>query len=217
MFRYTIGITLITISIIVVRALADGKILKKHQYAFWIFIPLFMILFPFVKIDLPISYELSSLLSSVVETTTYDMESYVTTNDRDKTDTNESTALNVAAQRGGSRDITERKTEQPVKKTEQNKAVDLRTKKPVQVDVIIKYIIISIAVVLAGTLVIYNIGFIIYCRRRREYIGKDPSGKLGVYYVKHKCTPFLLLNKIYIDKNMEGMIEIASWHDYQDW
>ena len=53
MLRYIIGVSLITIGIIVVRALSNGKVLKKHQYAFWIAIPLFMILAPFIKFDLP--------------------------------------------------------------------------------------------------------------------------------------------------------------------
>ena len=42
MLRYIIGITLITIGIIIVRALSNGKVLKKHQYAFWLAIPVFM-------------------------------------------------------------------------------------------------------------------------------------------------------------------------------
>ena len=39
MLRYIIGITLITIGIIIVRALANGRVLKKHQYAFWLVVP----------------------------------------------------------------------------------------------------------------------------------------------------------------------------------
>ena len=49
MLRYIIGITLITAGLILIRALSNGKILKKHQYALWLIIPAFMILFPLVK------------------------------------------------------------------------------------------------------------------------------------------------------------------------
>ena len=40
MLRYVIGITFITAVIIIVRALTNGKVLKKYQYAFWLIIPL---------------------------------------------------------------------------------------------------------------------------------------------------------------------------------
>ena len=57
MLRYIIGISLISIGVIFIRALASGKILKKHQYAMWLIIPLCMILLPFVKINIPAVFE----------------------------------------------------------------------------------------------------------------------------------------------------------------
>ena len=53
MLRYIIGISLISIGVIIIRAISSGKILKKHQYAIWLIIPLCMILLPFVKINIP--------------------------------------------------------------------------------------------------------------------------------------------------------------------
>ena len=38
MLRYVFGITLLALGIIVIRALSNGKILRKHQYAFWIIV-----------------------------------------------------------------------------------------------------------------------------------------------------------------------------------
>ena len=38
MLRYIIGISILTIGIIIVRALSNGKVLRKHQYAFWIIV-----------------------------------------------------------------------------------------------------------------------------------------------------------------------------------
>ena len=57
MLRYIIGISLISIGVIFIRALASGKILNKHQYAMWLIIPLCMILLPFVKINIPAVFE----------------------------------------------------------------------------------------------------------------------------------------------------------------
>ena len=50
MLHYIIGISVLTIGIIIVRTLSNGKILRKHQYAFWIVIPLFMLLSPFIRL-----------------------------------------------------------------------------------------------------------------------------------------------------------------------
>ena len=69
MLRYVIGITFITAVIIIVRALTNGKVLKKHQYAFWLVIPLYMILMPFIRIDVPAVSELKSLLVKKTEIT----------------------------------------------------------------------------------------------------------------------------------------------------
>ena len=60
MLRYIIGITLITAGLILIRALSNGKILKKHQYALWLIIPAFMILFPLVKFVIPAALEKAS-------------------------------------------------------------------------------------------------------------------------------------------------------------
>lgn len=67
MLRYIIGISILTIGIIIVRALSNGKVLRKHQYAFWIVIPLYMILMPFIKIDIPVVETIDRLFSSGTE------------------------------------------------------------------------------------------------------------------------------------------------------
>ena len=72
MLRYIIGVSLITIGIIIVRALSNGKVLKKHQYAFWIVIPLYMILAPFIKFELPTIDLMKPAASAEIETTEYE-------------------------------------------------------------------------------------------------------------------------------------------------
>ena len=77
MLRYIIGITILTIGVIIVRALSNGKIFRKYQYAFWIAIPLYMILLPFVKIDVPVAEIWNNIFISKTETAIYE----VTNND----------------------------------------------------------------------------------------------------------------------------------------
>ena len=73
MLRYIIGISIITLGIIIIRALSNGKVLHKHQYAFWIAIPLYMILMPFVKIDVPAEEIWNIIFTSKTETATYEV------------------------------------------------------------------------------------------------------------------------------------------------
>ena len=60
MLRYVIGISFITVVIILIRALTNGKVLKKYQYAMWLLIPIYMIVFPFVKINVPLAEKIST-------------------------------------------------------------------------------------------------------------------------------------------------------------
>ena len=71
--RYIIGISLITIGLIVIRALSNGKILRKHQYALWLIIPICMFILPIVNYGIPAAIEKAdSLNSSGAETTAYE-------------------------------------------------------------------------------------------------------------------------------------------------
>ena len=60
MLRYVIGISFITVVIILIRALTNGKVLKKYQYAMWLLIPIYMFFFPFVKINVPLAEKIST-------------------------------------------------------------------------------------------------------------------------------------------------------------
>ena len=62
MLRYIIGVSLIAIVIMIIRCLSNGKMLKRHQYAMWLLIPIYMIVSPFLKISVPIAEELEMLI-----------------------------------------------------------------------------------------------------------------------------------------------------------
>ena len=62
MLRYIIGISIISIVIMIIRYLTNGKILKKHQYALWLIVPVCMILFPFLKIGVTVPEALSTII-----------------------------------------------------------------------------------------------------------------------------------------------------------
>ena len=214
MLRYVFGITLLALGIIVIRALSNGKILRKHQYAFWIIIPIYMILMPFVKIDVPVADIWNNLFTSKIETVT-----------------NEST-VNISP----AVVVEDKKTEQAVhddqsasdhktqntpelineheKKPEKHAVVSNdKTNESGKINIILRECSILVSAILIAALVAYNTGFIIYCRRHRKYIGRDPLCGLKIYSIGHKETPFLLFNKIYVDKDSEKISECVLCHE----
>ena len=73
MLRYIIGISFITLVIIIVRAMSDGKILKRHQYAIWLLIPVCMILLPFLNINIQVAKENDVVLPEKNEAIEYSL------------------------------------------------------------------------------------------------------------------------------------------------
>ena len=212
MLRYIIGISVLTLGIIIVRALSNGKILRKYQYAFWLAIPLFMILFHFVRIDLPNATELKSLFSHDAETTickattdiaptvqienvpieTVRVEKSINLephSDPEAIEKKEQIANYVAA------------TSENTKKANQKTETSFKN---------FSYAISSILIIL---LIAYNVGFVSYCKRKREFIGRDHSSGLKIYSIRHKETPFLLFNNIYIDSYSKEINEYVICHE----
>lgn len=191
MLRYVLGISILTAGIIILRALTDGKILRKHQYALWLAIPIFMIVSPFLKISIPVD----TLFPAKSEAVT------VAENESKDKKINEATDLqrpeeNIAFKMV--RDFAEEKQE---------------ALKKVNWPAVLKntsYIVSAGLIVLLTT---YNIGFIVYCRQKRKFISNDPSGKLKIYGISQKETPFLLLKNIYVDGKEEGMNSYIICHE----
>ena len=216
MLRYIIGITLITIGIIIVRALSNGKVLKKHQYAFWLAIPVCMILLPFIKISLPAVDDLNQMLTKTDETVTYDSVKYdVISNVSPVIYDDEFTEQNDSAdhQMDTESDYEPEIMEDELITNHFIEPSDNITKKHLKTDVLLSYISYFVSVVLIIALLVYNAGFISFCRRKREYVCRDPESGIKIYNLKHKGTPFLLFNKIYIDKDSKHNSEYIIRHE----
>ena len=149
MLRYIIGVSLITIGIIVVRALSNGKVLKKHQYAFWIVIPLYMILAPFIKFDLPEIDLMKPAASTEIETTEYeevtDAPSVITIGNTQAGHSNSNN--NQAVIRETEKDS--QAVTRPVQAATQNAPVsEVKTKNTFKADTVLKYISCAVSAAL---------------------------------------------------------------------
>ena len=209
--RYIIGITLITIGLIVIRALSNGKILRKHQYAFWLIIPICMIILPIVNYGIPAAIEKAdSLSSSDAETTTYEtagtIPEYVMVNG-EQIKTHEFGDQYMYHELLKDLDLkAERDQYKAMKEASSSNDQSYRFSW-------FTCAYSSVTAFLLIALAVYNIGFISYCRRKRDYIGRDPVSGVKIYSIRHKSAPFLLFNKIYVDKDLGKVSEYAICHE----
>lgn len=197
MLRYIIGISVLAVLIMIIRKLSDGNILKKHQYALWLLIPVYMIVSPFLKINLPI------LEAPAVPAVSLQTE-VVSENGTGNVD------IAPIQPDGNDQEQTVYPEINPDYSAE-NSAVE--NKMPLNIADLLMAISLSVSAVLILAFVIYNIGFILYCRRKRYYIRQDQTCGLKVYAIKYKGTPFLLLNKIYVDEKSDGNNEYIICHE----
>ena len=205
MLRYIIGISVISIVIMIIRHLSKGKILKIHQYALWLMIPLCMILFPFLKIGVTVPEALSSIIPVKTET----FADVVTESGND-------VAFELGEQSGLSEFSYDKETvdgvvysDGAVMNNSQNGEFEFAEKtadlKSINWTKTIENIVINISVILVLALTVYNGGFVLYCKKKSKYIGRDPVSGLKIFGIDHKGTPFLLFNSIYVDYSADTM------------
>ena len=214
MLRYIIGITILTIGIIIVRALSNGKILRKYQYAFWIAIPLYMILIPFVKVDIPLADIWNNMFASKNETATYE----IIDNDSPMVITEELQMNNEVPDTQTVALVDIQNEQESIHEPEQIPVnlvavSNVKANKSKIIETGLKKCSYCVSAVLIVALIAYNIGFVIFCKRKGKYVGRDPSNGLRIYSINHKETPFLLFNKIYIDDCTEKISEYIICHE----
>lgn len=203
MLRYIIGITLITAGLILIRALSNGKILKKHQYALWLIIPAFMILFPLVKFVIPAALEKASAEADPRRA----IPSYVMVDGE-----------YIKPQEIGDQymyhellnDIELIKDREQLRAIKAAEAAGKTSPSPLFI-LACAYCFVTASLLIA--LAAYNTGFIAYCRRRREYVGRDPASGLKIYRIRHNGAPFLLFNKIYLDRDSGKISDYTICHE----
>lgn len=209
MLRYIIGISFITLVIIIVRALSDGKILKRHQYAIWLIIPVCMILLPFLNISIQVNKDrVTEYPERRVVNTEYDAPKIEIPVAQVVTEKDES--------EGYSDELSidqERITKDQTSTKENIVQAGRKNNGDINWGSLLKYFSFSVSAIMIIALIIYNTGFIVYCKHNSRYIGKDPSSGLNIHGIDLKGTPFLLLNRIYVDSNTEELNKYTICHE----
>ena len=169
MLRYIIGVSLIAAAIMLIRRLAGGRMLRRHQYALWLLIPLYMIASPFIKINVPVAEEISNLIPANVEQVIYE-NVYI----------NDALPLSNVENNDASDMVFEMSGEQSIafeKDVREGSVAGVPSKTPVNTGLILNVSYISVAATLIILLTVYNTGFVIFCRRNRKYLGTDPKSR----------------------------------------
>lgn len=213
MLHYIIGISILTLGIIIIRALSNGKILRKHQYAFWIVIPLFMMLSPFIRFNIPVSVDWNTLFSAKAETTSDNLSEDVAPYVQDNKDIIEE-SYSVNQPIAGGSEETVKITNEYSQVQNYNIAISGNAvKKRLDISLFLKQLNIYVSATLIVSLMVYNAGFVVYCKRKREYVRKDLTSGLKIYRIKNKGTPFLLFNGIYVDADSKDISEYIICHE----
>ena len=205
MLRYIIGVSLIAVAIMIIRRLASGRMLKRHQYAIWLLIPIYMLAAPFIKINVTVADSLSNLIPDNVEQVIYEKaygNDVLPAEDLEKTDD----ADMVFAMENDQAAAVENNVTN-------NEAVKATVKTPVNTGLILNCVYISVAATIIVLLTVYNAGFVLFCRRNRKYLGTDSKSGLKIYGIDHRGVPFLLFNKIYVDRDPAKLSEYAICHE----
>ena len=206
MLRYIIGVTLIAAAIMLIRRLADGRMLRKHQYALWLLIPLYMLISPFLRIKVTVTDEISSLIPDAFEKAVYEnayIEDAEPFAELEKDDLPE-----VVFEQG---EVQEQAEDTEV--LSNTAAPDRIVRKHINTGTVLNCIYVSVTAAAVIALTAYNAGFIIFCRRKRTYLGTDPKSGLKVYGISHRGVPFLLFNGIYVDPDPSRTSEYAICHE----
>ena len=186
MLRYILGLSLLTASLIAIRYIVDKMISRKFQYALWILIPIYMCIAPFFTIN--ISLPAKEVI--VQEQTTETAE-----------------ILNI--------DTTD-VVPLPIQYTSSGEAeTSIPAKKHVDWTVLFRNTALSVSGTLIIALIIYNLGFILYCRRKRQFVKRDSNYGLRIFKLDHPNAPFLLGNCIYLNDEVADseMSEYAICHE----
>ena len=195
MLRYIIGVSLIAAVIMFVRVVTNGKMLKKHQYAMWLIIPVYMLICPFLRISVPMPEVISQLFRENTANVVY----AASEGDEAQLSQIHEQHLHGTSGNAAGGEKVEMTSYKLAVLSEDAEPVSEVSEAPADPYKILNGIYITVSVSAAAVLAVYNAGFVLYCRRKREYLGSDPMSGLKIYGLAHKGVPFLLFDKIYVD------------------
>ena len=194
MIRNILGISVLTLALILIRAVFKGKISKRIRYSLWLILPAYFVISLFWHIDIKVPVQDNTAAYSEAVTLL------------EHTEHTDNTVVNtVETPEAAERQIDTQPSSTNTEQAGISEVIKL-------IPGIINFITIT---ALAASL-LYNAGFIAYCRKKRIPSGLDSDCRLPVYRIGLSHAPFLLWNKIYLKDPPEKDNEeyYAVIHEY---
>lgn len=195
-----IGSNVIAAAILMIRKVWGKYLSKRFVYGMWILIPLFMLVFPLVKVPSPKALQTGPVTvrdwagAISGETTSVSQETSKTLQEES------ASALTETIQ------VTESQRTDVTGKNLQSTALSWKA-------ILAKGYVLIAALVLAG-LIYVNIRFILRCRQKRVWKEKSFGLGLPVYELSDSSSPFLLGRSIYVPENMtEEEMRYGTLHE----
>ena len=203
MIRLNIICAVLIVIILCIRKVFYNKISRNLQYVLWISIPLYVFLFPVVKIELPVYTNTDSLL------TFEDYEKERGGNDR----SNDSGVIKKR--------IVEDTALKETQEINPQGGVALRD---IHKNNILTMLFSIINYIVMATMLFYILAknmFCYYsCLKKRKFYKYDNERRMKVYVLKDIKSPFLLGKSIYVDAEMvheKNYLKYMLLHEYCHW
>ncbi len=203
-----VGVSLISLIILLIRFFLGKKLSKRFIYAMWIAIPVFLLLVPWVRIPMPQS------MVDLSQETWEKLEGEVYTIILPKDTEIEGDTLAETVQSGeepgdgvlGS-DLGATESNQAGTKVARHAVATTFAK------ILVACYGLVVFCILIG-IVSTNVGFEHRCRHNRIYLGETPKSKLPVYSLEGITSPFLLCATMYVPAGMtEDELRYAMLHE----
>ena len=191
-----VGVSLISIIILLIRFFLGKKLSKRFTYGMWIAIPVFLILVPWVRLPMPqgmvnFSRETWEKLEGEVYTIVLPEDVVI----------EEDTLAEVV--QGG--ELFEQGMEGSETVPTDDKVSENREFGMKFATIFAKCLVVLYSLVVAGILagiISTNARFEHRCRHHRVYLGETPKSKLPVYCLEGITSPFLLCATMYVPVGM---------------
>lgn len=202
--KLLIGLSILIVIIIVIRAIVEGKISRKAQYAMWLSLPIFVIVASFANI--PVNITVPNNNYSVSKSTASELinhPSRITTpsvNSTIEIDDSIVETENIMVKTTEPTEIISASLEIP-----NTTSINTITKAEEQInyELLFKTIWLCGAVIVASIIIINNLIFIIRVHKSRELIAIAPYNSLRVYKLEGIKSPFLFGRNIYITNDLK--------------
>ena len=193
-----IAFNILIIAIVIIRAVVDGWISRKMQYAMWLLLPIFLVGYGISQIPMSFNKTVENYVPVTVGASSIDSETYemLVGKSSEENIPNEIASDDTIAE--GSQVDTNTPISSTKKSVSQKHVLSYQ-----ECMTYAGYVWFAGAILMAAFLVVNNVAFAKRTRTHREFYARAPYGGLKVYKLHGISSPFLLGHNIYVSDDLD--------------